>query len=226
MKVSCEEKCLNSTKQVYIQISNWCLKDYHYDSKLETLSNANVQLVVEKTWKHVIVSIGASIAISFGVLFIFRYAIKQIVIGFCYGMVILLFLLSIGCFITYLCVNSKQSSQLESVCIIVGIVSAILGSGLATVVFLHRDKIILVAKIFNEASRAIGDLLTVLFVPILTITSQLSALALFTGCCLIIFTNGDLKKYHQINSDEMDHRPLILVLQLMKLRDIKNSPTL
>lgn len=134
------------------------------------------ETMVIKSVGPVLISIIVSVVFSFGILFMFRYAIKEIIWGIHIGLIVTFFLISIGFIIS-------GSLVLGGMFAIIGIIDALL-------VYLFRNRIKLTIQIFKETSKALNDLILLLFEPILTFVMMIFGFMLFAIYTWIII---DLK---------------------------------
>lgn len=194
-----------------------CPKDYHkigsrciepsketkeFEKDLEEYvgsEEVDFQIIFKKSWAPVMISILISFVFSFGVLFMFRYAIKQIIWGIYIGMVVIFFLFSIGFIVAYIAAASSNDSLKKegaSFLLIPAGIFGLIGVISAVVLYLFRNRIKLVVQIFKEASKVLRDIVTLLFEPILTFISLILAFIIFVYYIVVIQNACTLHEYH------------------------------
>lgn len=196
----CVEKC----PEGYDVIVNRCIKknkvgsvalanEFDSDSSGDTISFA---VLFDKSWKPVVVSIIAAFCFSIIVLILFRHAIRQIIWGFHIGVIIVLFAVSVALFVAATrAVNSTDQQQKSSstMLFVFAGIFALAAVVDALMLYWFRRKIEVVINIFKETSRALIDLVQLLFEPILTFFWLVITSIGFTAFYVTIKCAGELQ---------------------------------
>lgn len=159
---------------------------------------ADFQIIFKKSWGPVLISIMVSFVFSFGVLFMFRYAIKQIIWGIYIGLIVIFFLFSIGFIIAYISAASSSDNATKEgapFLLIPAGIFGLIGVISAVVLYLFRNRIKLVVQIFKEASKVLRDIVTLLFEPILTFISVILSFIIFVYYIVVIQNACTLHEY-------------------------------
>lgn len=153
-------QCLDECPPDYKDIFNGCYKQKKNGLKDEVTSDA-VDILYDSTSEQLLQQSTSIIAVfiialilSLGTLFLFRYAIKYIIWIVIISSIVLQFFSS--ALFTFSFLNVKAGGG----CLLSGSITLIL-------VITFRKRIILVAKLFKEASKVLIDVPGILFEPIL-----------------------------------------------------------
>lgn len=203
--------CVKECPKEYTTIGSRCIKPPEKSSKSpfpdrdevdlsETNAEEDVdfQIILKKSWGPVLISIMISFVFSFGVLFMFRHAIKQIIWGIYIGLIVLMFLFSIGFIIASVAASSSKDAlerDAATTLLIPAGIFGILGVISAVVLYLFRNRIKLVVQIFKETSKVLNDIAILLFEPILTFISVLLAFIIFVYYVVVIQNACQLNEY-------------------------------
>lgn len=168
---SCVEQC----KPKYTEVFNRCFKTNGTDDDgSDILTELSQDLI--KTWPKILLTCFVAFIFSYIVLLLFRYAIEYI-IWIIYGSFIVLMIAGV------------------IACLIFGIIPLAIGLGISAAIsifalYYFRKRIKLVAQLFKEASKALVDVPSIIFEPILTFLSLLLAIAPFIYFLILTETAG------------------------------------
>lgn len=187
---TCVEKC----QKGYVLVFNRCWKsESNSTDGIDTTDLSTMFQEISQdlilTWPSIALVCVVAFIFSYILLILFRYAIKYIIWIIYIGFIVLIAAAAIGCWVGYFA--GKQGSK-EGF-----LVPAILFSIMAVISIIlliwFRKRIRLVAQLFKEASKALIDIPTILFEPVLTFLALMLAFAPFVYFAIIIETSGKLE---------------------------------
>jgi solute carrier family 44 protein 1 (choline transporter-like protein) len=120
---------------------------------------------------------------------LFRYAIKYIIWIIYIGFIVLIAAAAIACWVGFFAGKPETKGGFLAPAIVFSIMAVI------SIILLiwFRKRIRLVAQLFKEASKALIDIPTILFEPVLTFLALMLAFAPFIYFAIIIETSGKLE---------------------------------
>lgn len=169
-------ECISKCQEGFEESFNRCIKikkDVE-DNEVQKFASKRVEDLSETWWKILICCFIASV-FSFIVLILFRYVIKYILWIICTAFIVLLAFFACLFWWNY----SKSTGEEKTGALISAIVTTILVPVLSIVMYCYRAHIKLVAQLFKEASKALIDIPTIIFEPILTFLSLMIAGVIF-----------------------------------------------
>lgn len=186
----CVERCPNG----YMEIFNRCWKkdsndkedvDADFSSLFQEISQ---DLIL--TWPAIALVCVVAFIFSYILLILFRYAIKYIIWIIYIGFIVLIAALAIGCWIGFATAKDPEAKP----AFLISAIMFSLFTAIAIIVLIwFRKRIRLVAQLFKEASKALIDIPTILFEPVLTFIALLLAFAPFLYFAIMIETSGKLE---------------------------------
>ncbi|KAL7017410.1 hypothetical protein ACKWTF_010365 [Chironomus riparius] len=188
-------KCVEKCQKGFVLVFNRCWKSE--SNSTDDINSQDFSTVFQEisqdlilTWPSIGLVCVVAFIFSYILLILFRYAIKYIIWIIYIGFVVLLAAASIGCWIGYFAGKSGEKEALLIPAIVFSIMTVI------TVIVLiwFRKRIRLVAQLFKEASKALIDIPTILFEPVLTFLALMLAFAPFMYFAIIVETSGKLEK--------------------------------
>ncbi|XP_070497911.1 choline transporter-like protein 1 [Chironomus tepperi] len=189
MHYTCVDKC----KKDYALIFNRCWKTNGTDNSDTTELSTIFQEISQDlilTWPSIALVCVVAFIFSYILLILFRYAIKYIIWIIYIGFVVLIGAGAIGCWVGYFVGKPETKSGF----LIPAILFTIMTILAIILLYWFRKRIRLVAQLFKEASKALIDIPTILFEPVLTFLALMLAFAPFLYFAIIIETSGKLEK--------------------------------
>lgn len=195
---SCVEKC----KPDYEEVFNRCVKINNTESHDEASKGFFNELSEDliNTWHKILLSCFIAFIFSYSVLMLFRYAIKY-VIWIIYGGFVALF--AIGALVCWIFAGIQYSKNQDASLMVPAGVLTLIALLAVGILLYFRSRIKLVAKLFKEASRALVDVPSILFEPVLTFVSLILAFVPFIIFLIVIQTTGE--PVNDRNSDDSVH---------------------
>lgn len=180
-------ECISECKKGYEESYNRCTKiekdDVVDDDDVQIFASKKAEDLFETWWKILICCLIA-LVFSFIVLILFRYAIKYILWIICTAFVSLLAFSAALSWYGFF----KSSEEEQNEFLLFAIVTTILVPAFTIVIYCYRNHIKLVAQLFKESSRALIDIPTIIFEPILTFISLMIAAVIFICFIFLIET--------------------------------------
>jgi solute carrier family 44 (choline transporter-like protein), member 1 len=184
-------KCVEKCESNYEEIFNRCFKKEKNGQADHEIGGSELNSISEdliRVWPKLLLTCFIAFIFSYIVLVSFRYAIEYIIWIIYIGFVIFIGIGAIAMWIFW----AKSNVPEEKTGLLVG---AILLSIFTVLVILlliwFRKRIELVAQLFKEASKALMDVPTILFEPILTFLSIMISIVLFVFFMIVIETAGN-----------------------------------
>jgi hypothetical protein len=193
IKFSCVEKCKNNSALFY----NRCYEknsDSFNEEKNDDQFLSNVSEDLMNSWHKIFITTFIAFLLSYAILMLFRYAINY-VIWIVFGSFIVVFGI---CALTLWIQAKVLDAIIFSIFTAVGIF----------VIFYFRKRIQLIAELFKEASKALIDVPSILFEPLLTFASLLLAFILFVYFLIVIATAGN-----PVNIGNPDGSPHVIFVE-------------
>lgn len=176
IKFSCVERCKNNSFIIYnrcYEKNSNSLNDENDDEQFLTIVSEDLM----NSWHKIFITTFIAFLLSYGTLMLFRYAISY-VIWIVFGSFIVVFGIC--------ALNFWIQAQIQE-----GVIFTIFtGVGIFVICY-FRKRIQLIAELFKEASKALIDVPSILFEPLLTFASLLLAFVLFVYFLIVIATAGN-----------------------------------
>jgi hypothetical protein len=178
IKYKCVEKC----PQNFIETFNRCVKSNVTVDFSGFFTSVSQDLVI--LWPQILLSCVVAAIFSYILLILFRYAIEYII-----WIIYIASVIALGAAAILFAVLFAQNGG-------GGLLGASIVFAICTVVDIliliwFRKRIKLVAQLFKEASKALIDVTSILFEPILTFLALILAIAPFLFFIIVIETAGD-----------------------------------
>lgn len=184
---SCVEKC----KTDYVEVFNRCFKK---GKKEEIDEKASGEFFTElsqdliRTWPKILLTCFIAFIFSYIVLVLFRYAIEYVIWIIYLSFVGIFAAAALACWIFM--IISKEKEEKISLLVPSVVLTVITFVGIM-ILWYFRKRIKLIAQLFKEASKALIDVPSILFEPILTFITLILAIATFIFFLIIIQTAGN-----------------------------------
>ncbi|XP_070508755.1 choline transporter-like protein 1 [Chironomus tepperi] len=158
-----KSECVRECPRGYLEKSNTCT-EFSSDTKFSN--------IFKSTWYHIIIICFIAFIFSYVFLILFRHAAKYVI-----------WVINIGCLVVVFGLALLFLFQGD---IVGGAFFGIIGAVLVGLLYYFRKRIVLVAKLFKEASKALIDVPAIMFEPILTFISLLISFLIFASFFIII----------------------------------------
>lgn len=177
-------KCVPKCENNFIEIFNRCYQNrsqFHIHTNAGFISKLSQDLI--STWKEIFLTCGLAAIFSVSLLILFQYAIEFIIFFVYFGFILTILIIDI-LFWVFLAVGDMNY-----------FVPALLMSFLVIILIMifvwYRKRLKLVAQIFKEASKALIDITSIIFEPILTFIALMIVIVMFVALNLLIHTAGN-----------------------------------
>lgn len=186
------KKCVKSCDDYpgFIKIFGDCWRGNKTDKNSTDIPESNFTAELGQdlslTWVPIVLSCVAALAFSFMLLVLFRYAIKYVIWIIMIGTVVFFAAIGVALMVGFFAFNGSRDEEKKSASI-----GLLIGSGIMFIIAMivtclvccFKKRIEMVIQLFKEASRALADVPSVLFEPILTFVSLV-----ITFFCTLYFT--------------------------------------
>lgn len=186
-------KCVESCKNGYVESLNRCYKTNSNNADLITFNWSKLLGDLVVSWPQIFCICIIAGLLTFSILLLFRFGDVEVMIWVvCLGPPAIIILISI----IFLFMGQIIAAMIFLFPAILAIIF----------VFWFRHRIILIAALFKETSKALIDIPTILLEPILTFVAQMIAIALALYFGIVIETAGDPElKHHPDNTSYVSY---------------------
>lgn len=175
-------KCVPKCELGYTEVFNRCYKTDSDTNIAGFFTKMSQDIII--TWPEIVLTCIIAAIFSYVLLILFRYAIEVtiwiIYIGFA------LAIAAMAIFFWTLLIVQKQTEFL-----IPAVIGSIMFGIVIFILIWFRKRIKLVAQLFKEASKALIDITSILFEPILTFLALMTAIVAFVFFLVVIQTAGN-----------------------------------
>lgn len=209
----CVNKCEDFTG--YVTVVNRCfLSGNGTDGVDDAAFSSFLQKVAEdlsNSWLTIVVSCLVALVFSYILLMLFRYAIKYVVWVIYIGLIVALALGAVAFLILFFVFNSSDEEDKAKPYgfLILAAVLAIFALVLGIVIYFFRKRIRLVIQLFKEASKALVDVPSLTFEPLLTFLAIALTCVASSYFQIVIVSSGRLtvQKDKDGNFDKAEYEP-------------------